>query len=42
MIILSHMTGEERFNYNNNVTYDRGRRDLIIIIMSYLTEGGEL
>jgi hypothetical protein len=25
---------EESFNYNNNVTSDRGRRALIIIIMS--------
>jgi hypothetical protein len=36
------MTGEESFNYNNNVTYDRGKRALIIIIMSHLTGGGEL
>ena len=36
------MTGEESFNYNNNVTSDRGRRALILMIMSHLTEGGEL
>jgi hypothetical protein len=36
------MTGEESFNYNNNVTSDRGRRALIIIIMSHLTGGEEL
>jgi hypothetical protein len=36
------MTGEESINYNNNVTSDRGRRALIIIIMSHLTGGEEL
>jgi hypothetical protein len=36
------MTGEKSFNYNNNVTSDRGRRALIIIIMLHMTEGGEI
>ena len=34
---MSHMTGEKSFNYNNNVTSDRMRRALIIIIMSHMT-----